>query len=306
MDGPVIQEAALRALHAGHGARPGARRHRPGRGAGAGRGHDVLQPRLPGRPQAHGPVAGRRRRERGHHRPTCRSRRSARGRSRRMPPAIDTVLLVAPSRRPSGWQRICARARGFVYAVARMGVTGERGDARRRTWRRSSSGSGAAPTCRSASASACRRRIRRREVCEVADGVVVGSALVRRLLEGEGPEGAAAFVGSLPRGDRLNERARPSRCSTTAGDGALPRRRRVRGAPHVVLQAALGRRRRRGQAPRRTSRRAGVGAGAGLGGHDVLRVGGQGGVGHGLAREHPGVARCRSRGRRRRSRRRPG
>jgi tryptophan synthase alpha chain len=35
------------------------------------------------------------------------------------------------------------------------------------------------------------------QVCEVADGVVVGSALVRRLLEGEGPEGAAAFVGSL-------------------------------------------------------------------------------------------------------------
>ena len=35
------------------------------------------------------------------------------------------------------------------------------------------------------------------EVCEVADGVVVGSALVRRLLEGAGPEGAAEFVASL-------------------------------------------------------------------------------------------------------------
>ena len=35
------------------------------------------------------------------------------------------------------------------------------------------------------------------EVCEVADGVVVGSALVRRLLEGAGPEGAAEFIGSL-------------------------------------------------------------------------------------------------------------
>jgi tryptophan synthase alpha chain len=34
-------------------------------------------------------------------------------------------------------------------------------------------------------------------VCDVADGVVVGSALVRRLLEGEGPDGAAAFVSSL-------------------------------------------------------------------------------------------------------------
>jgi tryptophan synthase alpha chain len=37
------------------------------------------------------------------------------------------------------------------------------------------------------------------EVCEVADGVVVGSALVRRLLEGAGPEGAAEFIGSLRR-----------------------------------------------------------------------------------------------------------
>jgi tryptophan synthase alpha subunit len=34
-------------------------------------------------------------------------------------------------------------------------------------------------------------------VCAVADGVAVGSALIRVLLEGGGPEGAAAFVGSL-------------------------------------------------------------------------------------------------------------
>jgi tryptophan synthase alpha chain len=37
------------------------------------------------------------------------------------------------------------------------------------------------------------------EVCTVADGVVVGSALVRRLLEGAGPEGAATFIGSIRR-----------------------------------------------------------------------------------------------------------
>ena len=35
------------------------------------------------------------------------------------------------------------------------------------------------------------------EVCAVADGVIVGSALVRRLLEAEGPEARRAFVGSL-------------------------------------------------------------------------------------------------------------
>src|SRR5580698_3627146 len=41
---------------------------------------------------------------------------------------IDTVQLVAPSSPPERVERICNRARGFVYAVARMGVTGERSD----------------------------------------------------------------------------------------------------------------------------------------------------------------------------------
>ena len=109
---------------------------------------------------------------------------------------IDTVLLVAPSSPPDRVERICARARGFVYAVARMGVTGERGDV----------GSDVAkvverirsctdmPVCVGVGVSTPAQAA---EVCEVADGVVVGSALVRRLLEGEGPDGAAAFVGSL-------------------------------------------------------------------------------------------------------------
>jgi tryptophan synthase alpha chain len=34
-------------------------------------------------------------------------------------------------------------------------------------------------------------------VAEVADGVIVGSALVRRLLDGVGPEGAGEFIGSI-------------------------------------------------------------------------------------------------------------
>jgi tryptophan synthase alpha chain len=35
------------------------------------------------------------------------------------------------------------------------------------------------------------------EVCAEADGVIVGSALVRRLLDGGGPEAVAAFVAEL-------------------------------------------------------------------------------------------------------------
>jgi tryptophan synthase alpha chain len=36
-----------------------------------------------------------------------------------------------------------------------------------------------------------------REVCAEADGAIVGTALVRRILDGCGPDGAADFVGSL-------------------------------------------------------------------------------------------------------------
>ncbi len=109
---------------------------------------------------------------------------------------IDTVLLVAPSSPPDRVERICARARGFVYAVARMGVTGERGELGTDVVKvveriRSCTDM---PVCVGVGVSTPAQAA---EVCEVADGVVVGSALVRRLLEGEGPDGAAAFVGSL-------------------------------------------------------------------------------------------------------------
>jgi tryptophan synthase alpha chain len=38
------------------------------------------------------------------------------------------------------------------------------------------------------------------EACADADGVVVGSAIVRRLLDGAGPEGAGEFVRGLRAG----------------------------------------------------------------------------------------------------------
>ena len=109
---------------------------------------------------------------------------------------VDTVLLVAPSSPPQHVARICARSRGFVYAVARMGVTGERsevggdvasvvGRIREHTDMPVCVGVGVSTPAQAA------------EVCGVADGVVVGSALVRRLLQGAGPEGASEFVSAL-------------------------------------------------------------------------------------------------------------
>ncbi|HEY5246666.1 MAG TPA: tryptophan synthase subunit alpha [Acidimicrobiales bacterium] len=109
---------------------------------------------------------------------------------------VDTVLLVAPSTPDNRVAAICRRAKGFVYAVARMGVTGERTDAaseasrvvdavRRHTDTPVLVGVGVSTPEQAA------------ETCRVADGVIVGSALVRRLVEGGGPEAAATFVGEL-------------------------------------------------------------------------------------------------------------
>ncbi len=109
---------------------------------------------------------------------------------------VETVLLVAPSSPEDRVARLCARARGFVYAVARMGVTGERadlGDEARLVVERIRRHTDM-PVCVGVGVSTPEQAA---EVCEVADGVVVGSALVRRLLAGGGPEAAAEFVGSL-------------------------------------------------------------------------------------------------------------
>ncbi|MDY7102550.1 MAG: tryptophan synthase subunit alpha [Actinomycetota bacterium] len=112
---------------------------------------------------------------------------------------VETVLLAAPTGDDARLARVCARARGFVYGVGLLGVTGER-------------------ETLAATATETARRLKTmtdkpvlvgvgistpdqaREVSRVSDGVVVGSALIRRLLEGGGPEAAAEFVGALRAG----------------------------------------------------------------------------------------------------------
>ena len=109
---------------------------------------------------------------------------------------IETVMLAAPTAPDERLPRICERARGFVYAVGLLGVTGERaaladsatiiaGRLKAVTDKPVLIGVGVGTADQAVEAST------------VADGVVVGTALVRRLLEGAGPEGAAAFVGEL-------------------------------------------------------------------------------------------------------------
>ena len=91
---------------------------------------------------------------------------------------------------------MCARTHGFVYGVGLLGITGER-------------------AALAASAIDIAKRLKAVtdkpvligvgigtpeqavEVCEVADGVVVGSAIVRRMLNDGTPEGVGRLVGEF-------------------------------------------------------------------------------------------------------------
>ncbi len=112
---------------------------------------------------------------------------------------LSTVLLVAPSTSAARTEQICQRAQGFVYAVGRMGVTGERaslGDEGLEVIAKVRPHTGL-PICMGIGVSNAEQAS---QVVSTADGAVVGSALVRRLAEGQGPEGAARFVAELRAG----------------------------------------------------------------------------------------------------------
>lgn len=108
---------------------------------------------------------------------------------------IETVMLAAPTAPDERLPRIAARARGFVYSVGLLGVTGER-------------------TALAASATALAARLKAitdrpvlvgvgvsnaeqaKEAAKVADGVIQGASVVRRLME-QGPEAVGAYVAEV-------------------------------------------------------------------------------------------------------------
>jgi tryptophan synthase alpha chain len=108
---------------------------------------------------------------------------------------IDLVRLVAPTTRADRLQRSVADAQGFVYLVARLGVTGARGalaldldDSIRRV-----RAATALPVAVGFGISTPQQA---RAVGRMADGVVVGSALVD-ILGKDGVGAARRFLGSL-------------------------------------------------------------------------------------------------------------
>ena len=105
------------------------------------------------------------------------------------------VPLVAPTSSPERVKAITETATGFVYAVSTLGVTGTREALSDRAAR-------VVAACREATDKPILVGIgvsnadQARVAASTADGVVIGSAVVRSILE-EGPEATEMFLGTI-------------------------------------------------------------------------------------------------------------
>jgi tryptophan synthase alpha chain len=109
---------------------------------------------------------------------------------------IETVLLAAPTSPEDRLRRIAAMSRGWVYGVGSLGVTGER-DSLAKTAAIVATRLKAVtdrPVLVGVGVSNAQQAA---EVCEVADGAIVGASVVRRILAGEGPAGVEAYIAEL-------------------------------------------------------------------------------------------------------------
>ena len=106
---------------------------------------------------------------------------------------VETILLAAPTAPDERLPRICERSRGFVYGVGLLGVTGVRAEL-------ASSAMDIAgrlkaitdkPVLVGVGVGTPEQAV---EVSTVSDGVVVGSAIVKEMLAGKGPDGVGARV----------------------------------------------------------------------------------------------------------------
>jgi tryptophan synthase alpha chain len=116
---------------------------------------------------------------------------------------LDTVFLAAPTSTERRLKLVSQFSTGFVYLVSRTGVTGERADVsesvaplvakmRRTTNLPLAVGFGISTPEQA------------REVAQLADGVVVGSAIVRQIERDANPQALETFARSLAEGVRRN------------------------------------------------------------------------------------------------------
>jgi tryptophan synthase alpha chain len=102
--------------------------------------------------------------------------------------AIDLIFLLSPTSTKERIERACAQGRGFVYFIARTGVTGTR-DSLPEELRAQVEEVRASSPLPVAVGFGISSREQVRQVAEFADGVVVGSALVRIIEEaGRAPD----------------------------------------------------------------------------------------------------------------------
>jgi tryptophan synthase alpha chain len=112
---------------------------------------------------------------------------------------IEPVLLVAPNTPDDRLRVIAQQSKGFVYAIGMLGVTGERSELAASAAKLGARvkavatlpvliGIGISTPAQAAEAS------------QAADGVIVGSAVIRRIVDGESPQQIGDFVASLRAG----------------------------------------------------------------------------------------------------------
>ncbi|WP_062518170.1 tryptophan synthase subunit alpha [Demequina gelatinilytica] len=114
---------------------------------------------------------------------------------------VDTIFLVAPSTTRERMQLTCDASTGFVYATPLMGVTGERasvGDAAERVVK-GARDAGAERVCIGVGVATGAQAA---EIAGYADGVIVGTALVRALGDEGDLERLRAKVTELAEGVR--------------------------------------------------------------------------------------------------------
>jgi tryptophan synthase alpha chain len=109
---------------------------------------------------------------------------------------IETVLLATPVTPDDRLAELCRRTQGFIYTVSVMGVTGERREL-------ASSATVLAkrlkaitdkPVIVGVGVSTAEQAV---EACAEADGVIMASALMRRVLDGAPPEELGEAVGTI-------------------------------------------------------------------------------------------------------------
>ena len=115
---------------------------------------------------------------------------------------LDRVFLVAPSSTDARLRSTTAASRGFVYVASTMGVTGARAtvsEAARTLVARTREARPDIALCVGLGVS---NGAQAAEIAAFADGVIVGSAYVRELLEGRGADGVRALTEDLAAGVR--------------------------------------------------------------------------------------------------------